>query len=398
MTDAILTDLAHQVRAASGSAEHQRRRKLWAQLHAQQPPRALVSCTVYTNVWERELAPAGCLRHEKGLARQIEVQLRARLWKAANIPDDDPLLPTVWLQTPHPHGDTRSWGVPIETHRTDASGGAYKEIAPLVDEKDFERLRMLPYEEDTAARQKLLDDARSLVGDLLPIKLHSDELHFGPFEWAVRLRGMDALLYDVYDRPGFVHKLMDFITTAMVGYHRAREAAGAVEAEGTWGWHMLYDDVPAGGERLLKNSWAYIHAQSAASYSPAMYAEFIQPYHVRLAEMVGKVYYHGCENLAGKCRTIKELPNLCLFHISPWTPVEPVVKCMGSKFSYEIHSHPANVLFAYTPEQIREELKRLHDQSQGAARQLKLCDVVTVGDQASRLRLWAETGREVVEA
>jgi uroporphyrinogen-III decarboxylase len=36
---------------------------------------------------------------------------------------------------------------------------------------------------------------------------------------------MDNLLYDVIDRPQFVHRLMDFITEGMVRYHRAREAA-----------------------------------------------------------------------------------------------------------------------------------------------------------------------------
>jgi hypothetical protein len=71
----------------------------------------------------------------------------------------------------------------------------------------------------------MLEEAVELTGGLLPIKFHSDELHYGPIEWAVRLRGMDNLLYDVIDRPQFVHRLMDFITEGMVRYHRAREAA-----------------------------------------------------------------------------------------------------------------------------------------------------------------------------
>jgi len=43
----------------------------------------------------------------------------------------------------------------------------------------------------------------------------------------------------------------------------------------------------------LKDVWAYVSAQSAAPLSPKHYAEFIQPYHERVAEIFGKVYYHG---------------------------------------------------------------------------------------------------------
>jgi len=267
-----------------------------------------------------------------------------------------------------------------------------------VEESDLDRLHRPPYEEDTQAKRALEEKARELISDLLPVKFHTDELHFGPFEWAVRMRGMDNLLYDVYDRPEFVHRLMDFLTDGMVAYHRAREAAGAVEVEASWGFHMYYDDAPAVMEHRLKGCWAYVHAQSAASFSPKMYAEFIQPYNARMASLFGKIYYHGCEDLSQKCTIIKDLPNLRLFHVGPWTPVEPVVACLGPRFALEVHSHPTNVLFSFSLEEIRKEVKERHGAVQGVPHVLKLCDVETVGDQGDRLRLWAELAREAVES
>ncbi len=396
MPDSALVELAHEVQEVSRSAEHQQRRQLWVQFHALHPPRPLVHYAMYTGVWEREIANPVLFCHRSGLAHSIEVQMRAKLWKAHNIPDDEPLLPTVWLPTPHPVGTDRLWGVDLPVMRTEELG-AYKPIPPLQVEEDVALLHYPPYEELTDAKRALLDEAMELTDGLLPIKFHSDELHYGPFEWAVRLRGMDNLLYDLVDRPHFVHHLMDFITEGMVRYHLAREASGAVDAEATWAIHMIYDAVPPGKEHLLEGCWAYIHAQSAASLSPRMYAEFIHPYNARIASLFGKVYYHGCEDLSAKAAIIRDLPNLRLFHVSPWTPVEPVVRALGNHFALEVHSHPTKVLFEFSPEQMREELRSRHEAAGDVPHVLKLCDVETVGSRWDNLKRWAETAHEVIE-
>lgn len=395
MPDSVLLDLVQQVLTIADSAEHLRRRDLWVQFHALRPPKTLVHYAMYQYVWEREIVHAQQFRHQGGLARVIEGQLRAKLWKAQNIPDDEPLLPTIWLTTPHPSGNDRLWGAPLLEART-VDRGAYKPIPPLQEECDLDKLHYPPYEELPDEKRALYERAQELTGGLLPIKFRSDELHYGPFEWAVRLRGMDSLLYDVVDRPRFVHRLMDFITEGMIRYHRARESAGAVEAEESWAIHMIYDQVPTGKQHLLSHTWAYIHAQSAASLSPRMYAEFVQPYNARLASLFGKVYYHGCEDLSAKAGIIKHLPNLRLFHVSPWTPVEQVVKELGSSFALEVHSHPTKVLFEFSPEEMREELQRRHEAASEVAHILKLCDVETVGGNWERLKMWVETAQEVV--
>ncbi len=392
----VLTDLAHETLEVSRSPEHQRRRRLWARLHALQPERALASYAMYHHVWERDIACQADLRCEAGLARQIEVQLRARLWKARNIPDDEPLLPTVWLGCPHPVGESCLWGVPLSSRRTSETG-SYKPVPPLADRPDVFLLRRPPYEEMPSEKQALIEECQELLGGLLPVKLQTDELHYGPFEWAVRLRGMDNLLLDVVDRPEFVHDIMDAITYGMESYHTAREAAGAVDAEQIWPIHMHYDDVPAGMQNRLKGCWAYVHAQSAASLSPAMYAEFVQPYNERIAAMFGKVYYHGCEDLSAKAPIIRALPNLRLFHVGPWTPLAPVLETFGGSVALEVHSHPAKVLEEFSREDIRRDVRDLHAQASGAPHTLKLCDVEAVRDRGEKLRIWAEEARAAVE-
>lgn len=395
MPDSVLSELAHQVLELANSKEHIARRKLWVDFHALHPSRALVHYAMYDRVWEREIVPPEFFRHKTGLKHQIEAALRAKIWKAENIPDDEPVLPTIWLFTQHPDGEDRLWGVKTENYQT-WELGSYKPEPVIQEESDLSFLHYPVYEELKEERIRCCREVSEWVDGILPIKFRSDELHYGPFEWAVRLRGMDHLLYDVYDRPEFVHRLMDFITTGMVQYHKEREAAGAVDAEDTLVLHPVYDEVPFGSGDKLCQSWTYVHAQSSVSLSPAMYEEFVQPYNARIAELFYRVYYHGCEDLSKKCRIIQNLPHLRLFHVSPWTPVEPVVNTLGNRFALEIHSHPTEVLFTDSLDEVKQHLKERHQEAKGVIHNLKLCDVETVEGHADRLKKWAEFAQEIV--
>ena len=144
-------------------------------------------------------------------------------------------------------------------------------------------------------------------------------------------------------------------------------------------------------------SWGYLHAQSAASYGPAMYAEFVQPYNVPIAELFPKVYYHGCEDLSAKCAIIESLPNLRLFHISPWTPPEPVIARMGNRFAYEIHSHPSHVVYDDDPTDVRRELAHRCTAAKGTSYTLTLADVETYGGHFERIIRWAQMAQEAAK-
>jgi hypothetical protein len=391
--DPYLVDLAEQLRALADSPEHRARRHLWAEALALRSCRPPVSFYIYEWVWARELG-AGMLRYERGLEAQVERSLVFQIWRARHLPDDWPAHASMVL---HPLRPKRQrpfpWGLELELRQPDGHG-AYKPVPAIRGTDDLDRLVGPVYAEDLDATEDLVARARELVGDAAQIRLHSDELHWGPFEHAVRLRGMDQLLLDVYDRPEFVHRLMARLTTGMVDYHRQREAAGRVCAGLGIGHVPPRDVAPPLGDRLA-GSWGYLHAQSSASYSPAMYSEFIQPYNYRIAELVGWVYYHGCEDLSRKCVSVGELPNLRLFHISPWTPPEPVIAHLGKRVAYEVHAHPTTVIFSDDRAAIRRELAKLHPVVKDVPHVWALADVETFAGRFERAVYWAHTAREL---
>ena len=396
MPDPVLVDLAAETRELAASKEHLERQRLWTALLDLEPVRPLVNYYMYPRVWARDIAP-GSLRHTNGIEAVVELQLRCRLWQAKHYPDDTPLLPVVWVDCARPpRGPDWMWGVELLVERT-SEDGSYRPVPPIQKEADIAKVRPPRYQEDNEGSRRLVNEVCERIDGILPVKTRSDELHWGPFEYVVRLRGLENLLFDLYERPEFVRALMQRVTDGMIAYQQEREAAGAVDAMASWFGHVpCHHHIPAGEGHLLKRCWAYIHAQSSASISPDMYAAFIHPYNKQLAALVGLTYYHGCEDLGQKCRIIQDLPGLRLFHVSPWTPVDPVVHCLGNTCVLEVHSHPTNVLWADSRDQVVRELRERHKAVQGIPHVLALADVETARDRVEALIFWAETARGMV--
>jgi uroporphyrinogen decarboxylase len=99
-----------------------------------------------------------------------------------------------------------------------------------------------------------------------------------PFESSWYMRGFERVFMDMIERPEFVHALMRKVTDFFLGYLRHALAA----ANGQVDLVFTADDI--GG-------------QNGLLVSPAMWAEFIKPYHAELNEVVhsfgAKVIYHS---------------------------------------------------------------------------------------------------------
>lgn len=381
----------------------------------------------YPVIWQ-ELIPADQLLCNEPLARAIELQLRQKLYRHDFIPDDNVLLPTIWLNPIKPNAaiegafqEVRAtggheisaaegaehsgltemaqlWGLPFKVRESSASGGAYKVEPVVTSEGDMAGLRHASYVIDRQATQDLVDRATELVGGLLPVKIASDEVRASPPETVVSLMGMDAILYGVYDQPELLHKMMDFITDGTIAYQRSREAAGAVDAEESWSYRTHFEYLPDGADPSdLRNHWTYISAQSLCGLSPMMYQEFLQPYHERLSAVLGedRVYYHGCEDLTKKIPIIRKLPNLRRFHISAWTDLESAVDQLGREFVLESNVHGPDTWSVYGPTEVRNSIQNIVDVAGDAITDINVTDVETTFGEPSKLTAWAKIAQEV---
>lgn len=421
-SSSTLRNLVELVEEAASDPKYAERRQMWTR-HNRLEKQAKVPVSVHlhsghTLVWQ-ELIPPETLLSKEPLERDIELQLRQKLYRHEHIPDDEVLLPTVWVnavrRNPGPsesavsrqwteHSDgveaTRLWGLPALRRRTNDPGGAYKVVPAMTSEAEMANLRQPGYDADTTATQTLVERATELVGGSLPVKVKTDELSASPSETMVGLLGIEAVLFGVVERPEFIHRMMDYITDGFIAYHLDRERAGVVDAEGTWGFRVHYEELAHNADpRRLANTWWYISAQSLAGISPGMFDEFLQPYHARLSEAVGdnRVYYHGCENLTKKFAIIRKLPNLRRFHISPWTDLERAVEELGRQFVLETHVSYADTLYVHTRDQMREALTRIMQIAGDCIIDINLGDIETVRGNPSVLTDWARAAQEVTE-
>jgi hypothetical protein len=124
---------------ACADPRYERRKAIWtAHQHLQKVAKVPVHVHLflsgdYSPVWQ-ELIPEEQLVHKEGVARNVELQLRQRLYKHDNIPDDDVILPVLFASAVFCTAADRIWGLKLERREAQQGvydGGAYKPVPPI---------------------------------------------------------------------------------------------------------------------------------------------------------------------------------------------------------------------------------------------------------------------------
>ena len=398
----VIRDLVPEVLAACADPKYGRLKDMWTRHNRLEKlgrlPVAVHLHRGYTETW-KELIPPETLLSTDPLGRDVELQLRQKLFRYYHIPDDEVVLPTLWVTPIRPAGGPdRLWGVALECFDPHDPAGAYAFRPAVRDEADLARLHYPRYEVDEPATRALVARVRALVDDRLPVKLGGNEISAVPSEDLVKFLGWESYLFSFLERPAFVHKVMDFLTEGFLAYQRDREAKGGVEAEDTWRFRTHYEELgPDESPNKLRSCWLYVAAQSTGTISPAMYAEFVQPYNERLVGPYGpaRIYYHGCEDLTPKLDIIAKLPGLRRFDVSAWTDLAAAVRKFERRVVLEVQVHPGKTILEEDPAEWRRELERIVATAGDCVADINLSDVQTVKGDKTLLGRWSQMAQEI---
>ena len=404
MSAQVLRELAARVAEACGEPRYDRLKKIWHAQNGLLQKAEKVPVHVHLFMGGRidpqwkELIAEDEIVCADPFERSIEIQLRKRLFKFEQIPDDDMILPYVLVPVVM-KTDRATWGVEVVHHHSDDPDGAWKAEAPLADGYDLSKLSPPRFDVDAAATQANVDRARELLGDCVDV-LAWDTISHQTFDGLVAMRGAERVMMDVIDQPEDVHRLTRFFVDGTLAYHRQREAAGFCDPRPTWAsCRVHYEDVepPASGKWALNQEWVYVSAQTSMGLSPAMFEEFCHVYHEQYAAEHGphRVYYHGCECLDQRMEIIARLPNLRRFHVSPWTSVAKAAETFATSCVLECHVHPAETLMTPTPQYMRESIQRILDAAGDLIIDINLSDIHTLNGHPDSLRRWAEIAQEL---
>jgi hypothetical protein len=401
---AILRDLARQVAEIAAGPEVAARRGRWAAHNSLRSTEVLM--LVFPEGAWRELLPAGALACRQEQARDIEWELRHRIYTFRHFQDDS-VVEAEWVVD----GAVTHTGWGLEPVRSGSSEelGAYRIEPVLHGPGDVKKLRLPDLVYDARAHAERLEQAHELFGDLLQVK-RKGIAHVSYHLWAqyLYLRGETAIMTDLIDAPGLVHEAMELFTA---GHQRL--LAQAVERnllslnnDNTYhssGGNGYTDELPAPGfdpERVRPcDLWASAESQELAGVSPRMHRDFALAYERRLLEPFGLAGYGCCEDLARKLDDVLSVPNMRRVSISPFADVEIAAERLTDRAIFSWKPQPAHLVGGFDGEAVRAYVRRTLEtcRAHGCVLEIILKDTHTCEHHPERFDEWTRIAREEME-
>ena len=227
---AVLRDLARQVAEIAGKDIQDQRRDLWRRHNSLQRTRPLFYALGFP-YWQ-EILPDEQLRCRDLLFRAHERSMRQMIYQD-QIGDDSIIEPwiTVGATYATPTG-SRRWGPEIRHVPSPERRGAWKFDPPIKTEADLARLVRPVHKIDEAATARDLARMQDAVGDLITVNLDRGCYYrhwVGDLSTDLALlRGLEQMMWDMVDRPQWLHRLVGFLRDGVLA------AQDQAEAKGDW--------------------------------------------------------------------------------------------------------------------------------------------------------------------
>ncbi len=381
------------------------KRGLWRRLNDLRPVRPMLAISQLP--WhELDVDGELVLKSEDPFLQDIERELRRTLYLWKHLPADmviEPYLemPTTILGTGF--GMVSDEELSVTDPTGDVFGHAYHN--QLRTEEDIRKIRMPKVRIDEARTRWVEEMASEALGGILPVRMTGITGFFALWDRLTEWMSPEAILFDLVDRPEFIHAIMERYTAVNIALVDQLEALGLFEpAQTSIHCSPAYTgELPALGfdqERpRAKDSWACGMAQIFATVSPAMHEEFEVNYVKRIYERFGLVYYGCCEGLHDRIDIVRKIPNVRKISCSPWCDIDLASEAIGR--DYVASSKPSPVWLASESPDWREMEKELRlalaaCRRSGTPVEFILKDVSTVAYRPRNLWEWEKRAMDIL--
>ena len=342
---------------------------------------------------------------EEPFQREMEEYLRRRLFQWKYFQVDmvaEPFYPVNKIFT------CTGLGIEIQEtiRKTDERNGivshAYTDI--LSTEEDLEKLKPPVVTYDADKTQSNLALAREILGEILPARLVGTGIYCAYWDEIPRFRGVEDVLYDMMDRPEFVHATVKKFADWHMSYLEQLEELNLLEP-----YPSLLHCTPAythqlpqkdfAGKTRLKDVWFRGMAQMLGTVSPQMFEEFELDYMRPLMERCGLVYYGCCEPLDTRISLLSKIPNMRKLGVSPWSDVEKCARQIGSRFVAARKPNPAYVAVSIDEEVVARETEETIKAclKYNCPYEFVLKDISTVSGKLENLVQWSQTVNKTID-
>jgi hypothetical protein len=380
----------------------QDKRALWYRHNALQPTRPLVFCDP-ENGWG-EIIPAGRLECASPLARQWEFRLRREIYWGVEMLDDRVIEP--YFDTAHTYTES-DWGM-HETRIGGQDGGSFRWYAPLKDYADMGRLHYPQIVVDEAETARMVEQAQSVLGDLLTVRLKTSWWWTCGMTWTlVNLRGLGQIMLDMVDYPDELRQLMAFLRDGHLAkldwleqHHLlSLNNDGTYVGSGGFGWTHELPQPDFAGPVRTRDMWGFAESQETVGVSPAMFGEFVFPFQLPILERFGLNCYGCCEPLDKRWPLVKQIPHLRRVSVSPWANLAQMAEYLGGDYILSLKPNPAYLAMeAFDEERIRADLRRDLHIARNCRVEVIMKDNHTLRNDPRRATRWVQIAREEAEA
>jgi len=215
-------------------------------------------------------------------------------------------------------------------------------------------------------------------------------------------RGLDQMMWDMADRPEWVHRAMSFLAEGMsrifdqVDVYDKLDLCNTDEYVGSGG--VAYTDELPGpgfqGRVRLKDLWGFAEAQEFSRVSPAMHEEFALRYQRPLLERFGLTCYGCCEPVTDRLQYLFKIPNLRRISISPWADLRIAAEGLQDKYIFSWKPNPAQLCGDFDTDAIRKGIREALEIAKDNVFEMILKDTHTVDGDPSRLSTWVRIAQE----
>jgi hypothetical protein len=344
-----------------------------------------------------------------GFCRGIEYGLRATMYQWEHLPGDMVIENVIY--SPLAIRDTGlGIGEDVDIVRTDPrSGIVSRTYHPQIrEEKDIEKIKFPEVSHDEEATERTYQAMVEIFDGIMPVEKRGIAgTWFAPWDYLIRLWGVQEAMEDMYLRPELVHKAMDHLVNAHLHQLDQWEKLNLLSrndnntriGSGGYGYtsELPQKDFDPAHVRLI-DIWGCATAQIFSEVSPKMHEEFALQYEMKWLKRFGLTYYGCCEPLDIKIPILRNVPNLRKISMSPWINVERAAKEMSDDYVFSLKPNPEILARdVWHPDIARKVLREILEKLQGCVVEIILKDVSTIRYEPQRLWEWAKIAAEEAE-
>jgi hypothetical protein len=421
----LLRGLAERVAEIASDPINEQRRQRWREHNGLKKGKPIV--LVFPEGAWAELLPSDRLKIHNNFWGGFEWYLRHLIYRWEHMRDDNVIEPE--LRIPLVYSST-GWGIGARTvapeSKVNKSGQGIpswasalaEEWVPTVrrdeavafdpqlkDPKDIDKLKVPGITYDMEPIQHYLNAAKEVFGDILRVGIkRKPGVGAGLTDTLVGMRRFDQLSVDMYERPQWVHEIMEFMTQntlALMDYlerNVALDLNNSHDYVGSGGLGYT-DELPASGfegKARFIDLWGHSAAQYFALVSPEMHWEFSLQYEIRILDRYGLNCYGCCEPLTHKFDIAKQIPRLRRVSVSPWADVKIAAQELEAQYIFSWKPNPAQMVGDFHVERVRKDVERVLEVASDCVLEIILKDTHTVGNKPERVEKWIDTVQEMV--